>query len=328
VRVQFFQIIFLLLSLCFQATMKSHITLFAGLSVLATQSSAHYIFEQITHAGTLYPAYTYIRQNTNYNSPVTALNSTDLRCNVGGETSGSTTTLTVKAGDAFTFTTDTAVYHDGPLSMYMAKAPTTAAAFDGSGQVWFKILDLGPTFNADGTSTWPLSQTYSYTIPPALPNGDYLLRVQQLGIHNPYPAGIPQFYISCAQITVTGGGSGTPGPLVSIPGFITGDEPGYTVNIYTNFHNYTVPGPAVWSGQSAGGSSPTSVGSTTPVSTKTTQPTSSSSAVVKTTSATASPTGATVPKYGQCGGAGWTGSTVCASGSTCTVTNQYYSQCL
>ena len=88
-------------------------------------------------------------------------------------------------------------------------------------------------------------ESYSYTIPTALPSGDYLLRIQQLGIHNPYPAGIPQFYISCAQITVTGGGSGTPGPLVSIPGFITGTEPGYVVNIYTDFTNYTVPGPAV-----------------------------------------------------------------------------------
>lgn len=44
---------------------------------------------------------------------------------------------------------------------------------------------------------------------------------------------------------------------MSIPGFIKGDEPGYTVNIYSNFKNYTVPGPAVWSGQNAaGGTSP------------------------------------------------------------------------
>ena len=42
----------------------------------------------------------------------------------------------------------------------MAKAPTTAAAFDGSGQVWFKILDLGPTFDSSGTATWPLARKY------------------------------------------------------------------------------------------------------------------------------------------------------------------------
>lgn len=38
----------------------------------------------------------------------------------------------------------------------MAKAPGTADTFDGSGQVWFKILDIGPTFDASGTATWNL----------------------------------------------------------------------------------------------------------------------------------------------------------------------------
>jgi cellulose 1,4-beta-cellobiosidase len=38
--------------------------------------------------------------------------------------------------------------------------------------------------------------------------------------------------------------------------------------------------------------------------------------------------GCTVAKYGQCGGQGYTGCTSCASGSTCTTSNQYYSQCL
>ncbi|KAI0468319.1 carbohydrate-binding module family 1 protein [Xylaria cf. heliscus] len=45
------------------------------------------------------------------------------------------------------------------------------------------------------------------------------------------------------------------------------------------------------------------------------------------TSSTTSPT-CTVAKWGQCGGKGWTGCTVCAAGSTCTVGNDYYSQCL
>ncbi|KAL5326442.1 hypothetical protein ACEPPN_004127 [Leptodophora sp. 'Broadleaf-Isolate-01'] len=253
------------------------------------------------------------------NSPVTDLTSTDLRCNQGGVVGGNTQTITVTAGSSFTFTTDTAVYHNGPLSMYMAKAPSSAAAFDGSGQVWFKILDLGPTFDASGTATWPLAQTYTYTIPKALPNGDYLLRVQQLAIHNPYPAGIPQFYISCAQVTVTGGGSGTPGPLVSIPGFIKGDEPGYIVNIYNNFKNYTVPGPAVWSGQNAagGGGNPVTTSAVGPV-------TTTSTAKPATTTAS----GPFAQRYGQCGGSGWTGPTVCASPYTCTYSNPSYSQCL
>jgi len=32
--------------------------------------------------------------------------------------------------------------------------------------------------------------------------------------------------------------------------------------------------------------------------------------------------------YGQCGGQGWTGATCCATGSVCTFSNTYYSQCL
>jgi endo-1,4-beta-xylanase len=38
--------------------------------------------------------------------------------------------------------------------------------------------------------------------------------------------------------------------------------------------------------------------------------------------------GCEVAKWGQCGGQGYTGCTVCASGSTCQVGNPYYSQCL
>lgn len=99
---------------------------------------------------------------------------------------------------------------------------------------------------SNGQATWDLESTYSVTIPNCLSAGEYLLRIQQLGIHNPWPAGIPQFYISCAQVKVTGSGSGSPSPTVSIPGAFKETDPGYTVNIYNNFNNYTVPGPAVW----------------------------------------------------------------------------------
>ncbi|KAF9024347.1 cellulase CEL6B [Hymenopellis radicata] len=34
------------------------------------------------------------------------------------------------------------------------------------------------------------------------------------------------------------------------------------------------------------------------------------------------------PVWGQCGGIGWSGDTTCADGSTCVVSNDYYSQCI
>jgi hypothetical protein len=277
------------------------------------------------------------------------------------------------AGDPFTINTDVTVYHDGPFSMfvsreiirfklltlnrYMARAPAAAVDFDGSGEVWFKILDMGPTFSG-GQATWPLygmlitilfdstlkmnPDSYSYHIPTNLPSGDYLLRFEQLGIHNPYPAGTPQFYIECAQITVTNGGTGTPGPLVSIPGWVKGDEPGYVVNIYNGLTNYTTPGPAVWADQGTGtnAASPVvvPVQAVPPVEEPTVAaapvqaPTVAAAPVQEPTVAVApkpaaTAVGAVVQKYGQCGGANYKGSTNCAAGTTCKAMGSYYSQC-
>lgn len=86
---------------------------------------------------------------------------------------------------------------------------------------------------------------YSANIPASLPSGDYLLRIEQIALHN--PGSPPQFYISCAQITVTGGGTANPAKF-AIPGHIKATDPGITVNIYNNFKSYTFPGPALFSG--------------------------------------------------------------------------------
>ncbi|CZT41476.1 uncharacterized protein RSE6_01218 [Rhynchosporium secalis] len=98
------------------------------------------IFKSAAVGGTKTAPYTYIRKNTNGNSPVTDLTSKELTWNVGGETGGSTTTVSVAA-----------------VSVYMAMAPTTAADFDGSGDIWFKIRDIEPTFPG---GVWDLKQTY------------------------------------------------------------------------------------------------------------------------------------------------------------------------
>jgi rhamnogalacturonan acetylesterase len=56
---------------------------------------------------------------------------------------------------------------------------------------------------------------------------------------------------------------------------------------------------------------------------------STTTRATSTTSVTpAESTGTAVAKYGQCGGANYSGSTTCVAGSTCTFSNTYYSQCL
>ncbi|KAK1758888.1 glycoside hydrolase [Echria macrotheca] len=220
------------------------VTAIVAAAVLGAETvSAHYIFQQFGTGSTKYALWDYIRKNTNpswlQNGPVTDLASTDLRCNVGGLVSNGTKTLTMKAGDDFTFYLDTAVYHAGPTSLYMSKAPGSVADYDGSGP-WFKIFDWGPV-----GSSWTLKNSYSSTIPKCIPDGEYLLRIQQLGLHNPGAA--PQFYISCAQVKITNGGSTTPSPTALIPGAFKSTDPGYTVNIYSgNLNNYVVPGPKVF----------------------------------------------------------------------------------
>ncbi|KAK3295057.1 glycosyl hydrolase family 61-domain-containing protein [Chaetomium fimeti] len=217
-------------------------TLVAALTLGVADVSGHYIFQQFGLGAKKFGVYEHIRKNSNYNSPVTSLSSNDLRCNVGGNSGASTSVLDVKAGDSFTFISDTAVYHQGPISLYMSKAPGSVTDYDGSGD-WFKIYDWGPTFNG-GQSSWPMRNSYQYTIPKCIKDGEYLLRIQSLAIHN--PGSTPQFYISCAQLKVTGGGSSSPSPTVKIPGAFKATDPGYTANIYNNFNSYTVPGPAVF----------------------------------------------------------------------------------
>ena len=96
--------------------MKAFAGIALAVSALMSQVSAHYIFDVLTANGVTYPTYQYIRKNTNMNSPVTDLTSNDLRCNVGATGSG-TATVSVKAGSSFSFTSDVAVYHQGPLSL-------------------------------------------------------------------------------------------------------------------------------------------------------------------------------------------------------------------
>ncbi|KAF2743032.1 lytic polysaccharide monooxygenase [Sporormia fimetaria CBS 119925] len=216
--------------------MKS-LSIAAAGSLLLSAVNGHYIFQKLTANGVQGGVYQNVRQNTNYNSPVTDLSSPDLRCNVGGGSGSGTSTVSVAAGSSVTFTADVAVYHQGPVAFYMTKVQNAATA-DGS-TPWFKIKEIGPRFPG---GQWDMSSSYSVSIPSCIAAGDYLLRIEQLAIHN--PGGVPQFYIACAQVKVTGGGSRTFNG-VSIPGHVKASDPGYTANIYNNFNSYTVPGPAV-----------------------------------------------------------------------------------
>ncbi|KAI8989016.1 glycosyl hydrolase family 61-domain-containing protein [Trametes punicea] len=248
--------------------------------------------------------------------------------------------------------------HYGPINIYMAKVSdaTTAVGYDAA---WFKVDEMGlVSSNPDYWATEVLNDNcghFTFTVPSDIAPGNYLIRAEVIALHVASTVGGAQFYMSCYQVNVGGSGSANP-PTVSFPGAYSATDPGILINIYTQLNSYTIPGPAPYAQTSPavattpwpttatwntalqpstvptqvpGGGAPTSPASpskpsTTPV---TTPVTTSRPSTTSVSAPSPTPTGQTAPLYGQCGGIGWTGPTVCASG-TCVAQNSYYSQCI
>ncbi|KAI2623467.1 glycoside hydrolase family 61 protein [Hypomontagnella submonticulosa] len=194
------------------------------------------------------------------NSPVTNVGSTDIRCNVGGNKpagakcsvpAGSTVTVEMhqQPGDRVCSKEALGGNHFGPVMVYLSKVSDAASA-DGSSS-WFKIFEAGYD---PATKTWANDQLnkgcgkQDVKIPSSIAPGDYLLRAETIALHSAGQAGGAQFYMSCYQITVTGGGSANPAG-VKFPGAYSANDPGIKVDIWgQNFKEYKIPGPAVFSG--------------------------------------------------------------------------------
>lgn len=129
--------------------------------------------------------------------------------------------------------------------------------------------------------------------------------------------------------------------LPSSPVSTTANTPlsGWTKYVYgTTFEAYSAAGVdhniplqesvvMSWLGLTSTGSPVTSVPVTsTSMAVVTTTAVSSKTTTSTSAAATTSTSGGTIPKWGQCGGKTWTGSGTCVAGSTCTYSNDYYSQ--
>lgn len=309
------------------------------------------------------------------NSPLTDVSANSIRCNVNrGAVAGR---CAVKAGDTVsvemhqqngdrscTLSTLTPAAiggaHWGPVHAYLSKVSDARTA-DGS-TPWFKIFanTWSPANNGAGDNDWwgvkdmeNCCGRVDVKIPTDIAPGDYLLRAEVIALHTAASLNQAQFYASCYQITVSGGGSATPSGVL-FPGAYKNTDPGILVDIHQKMSTYVDPGPTVYAGgvsktpgnskctgQAASegpggkpatgvpyvpgsGGEPTSVPASTTLRTSTST-TSRSSAAATTTA----PGGGScsVAKYGQCGGSGYTGCTNCASGSTCQGSGFYY-QCL
>lgn len=176
-------------------------------------------------------------KNDNSKQGIENPTSADIRCY---SSQNAASIAEVPAGATIHYISTQQVNHPGPTQYYLAKVPAgqSASKWDGSGAVWAKFHTEMPTVDKNkqmtwpGQSEWPCGTSYdsrilisdpdeykttNATIPKSTPDGEYLLRVEHIALHMAMQANKAQFYLSCSQIKITGGGSGTPGPLVSLP---------------------------------------------------------------------------------------------------------------
>jgi hypothetical protein len=227
--------------------MKSFIALLGVFNA----AHAHYIFPQVVVGGVDTAEWLYIRETYNHYSlnPVTDVTSPNMTCYQLTPGNEGTSTYTVAAGTNISITSSPTIYHPGPLSVWLAKVPTgyTAATWDGSGAYWTKIYQDQAIISTSGIS-WPNvgDAVINVKIPSCLEDGDYILRPEHLALHVAYALDGAQFFLSCVQLTVTGGtGTWAPTSKVEIPGVYVATDPGIFLDIYWPIPtNYTPPGPA------------------------------------------------------------------------------------
>ncbi|KAL2116280.1 hypothetical protein VTJ04DRAFT_8447 [Mycothermus thermophilus] len=213
----------------------------------ALGATAHYTFPRINSGGD----WQYVRRADNWqdNGFVGNVNSPQIRC-FQSRHQAAPATLNVTAGSTVTYYANPNVYHPGPMAFYMARVPDgqDINSWTGEGAVWFKIYHEQPTglgqqlrWSSDGKNSFQVQ------IPRCIRSGYYLLRAEHIGLHSAGSPGGAQFYISCAQLAVNGGGSTEPPNKVSFPGAYSPSDPGIQINIYwpvpTSYRN---PGPPVF----------------------------------------------------------------------------------
>ncbi|KAG8831704.1 hypothetical protein FRC17_002707 [Serendipita sp. 399] len=133
-----------------------------------------------------------------------------------------------------------------PVMTYIAACPNGCASFKGeSGNVWVKIQQDG--YVSTRTPAWAeqiIEQggqsghgKWSIKIPSTLPNGEYIIRHEILGLH-------VAFYPNCVQVKITGGGNVPLPSGIALPGAYQPNDPGILVELWriTASNPYTIPG--------------------------------------------------------------------------------------
>jgi hypothetical protein len=310
----------------FTNPIKSVIMKFSIVLAMANVASAHYFFnavsgkgEKYVRASTRQTAYNPIKFSSNPAADIrdgSTIDGPDARCNQGAFTNaGKTDVLTVAAGEEVKVTlgVGATMQHPGPALAYMSRAPgDDVKAYDGSGD-WFKVFEegvcnQGAALTDSAWCTWDRNYV-SAKVPKDTPDGEYLMRFEHIGVHRSH-VNQPEHYVSCVQVKVTGGGSGTPGPMVKFPGAYKDSDDYANFNIYVSGgKQFPMPGPAVWNGGSSDSAPP-----------------AAAAPAASNPPAGGNAGGNCAAKWAQCGGKMFNGANCCSAGK-CEIINEWYSQC-
>jgi hypothetical protein len=284
----------------------------------------------------------------------------DIICHRSGSPGGGH--ATVAAGDKISIVWDPEwpESHVGPVIDYLAPCNGDCETVAKESLRFFKIDGAGydkttnrwaaDTLRANGNS-WLVQ------IPPDLQPGNYVLRHEIIALHGAGSPNGAQAYPQCINLRVTGSGRTLPSGGVAGTALYRASDPGILFNPYVASPDYPVPGPALIPGAASSVAQSKSVATATASATlpgggnggnpnpqptttaanpgtpvpgvSTTLRISTSTSTSTSAQVTAPPTGGNAQtKYGQCGGSGWTGPTACAAGSSCSVLNDWYAQCV
>ncbi|PKS08370.1 hypothetical protein jhhlp_005314 [Lomentospora prolificans] len=125
--------------------------------------------------------------------------------------------------------------HHGPITAWLAKVDNAANAQIGPNLKFFKVAE--DNFDV-ATNTWGVDNMiknggWSYfNMPTCIAPGDYILRVELIALHSAYSSNGAQFYISCANLRVTGDGTFVPTQTQSFPGAYQQNDPAILANIW------------------------------------------------------------------------------------------------
>lgn len=210
--------------------------------------------------------------------------------------------------------------HIGPVLTYVANCGTGDSAcstVDKSTLEWVKIDEAGIDLD---TQTWASTDliannnSWSVTVPSTLASGSYVFRHEIIAMHGAESEDGAQNYPFCINIAITGGGSDSPDGTLGTA-LYTPTDPGILFNPYTTLSNYTIPGPALYSG---GSNSTGSSGASSASATGSAAATATSSGA--SSSATATGSGSATGSYASGSASAATASSTSSSGqgSSCT----------